>query len=203
MPVIKSKVIRVKDADGIWHDLPATVSEESFRAAERAAESAESAAQSAATAEEAIESISQMPVEEARAAAAEAAESAQQAVSTAQSAVTAAAGAVQTANAAKNTANAAETKADNAVQTASAAAVAAMPDVVTTWLGENISPADPPVVIDTSLLVTGAAADAKATGDTIADMKSIASLKKVRLYNTWKRYATDNYPLGWKCLILE
>lgn len=36
MPRIKSKVIRVKDPDGIWHDLPAVVSEEAMAAAERA-----------------------------------------------------------------------------------------------------------------------------------------------------------------------
>ena len=51
MPVIKSKMIRVRDPEtGFWHDLPATVSEESFRAAERALESETAAASSAASA---------------------------------------------------------------------------------------------------------------------------------------------------------
>ena len=51
MPVIKSKMIRVRDPEtGFWHDLPATVSEESFRAAERALQSETAAAASAASA---------------------------------------------------------------------------------------------------------------------------------------------------------
>ena len=60
MPVIKSKVVRVKDADGIWHDLPATVSQESFRAAERAAESVEEAKYWADQAEYVVERVADM-----------------------------------------------------------------------------------------------------------------------------------------------
>lgn len=53
MPKIQAKRVRVKDPEtGIWHDLPAVVSEESFLAAERAAGSAEAAADQAAAAAE-------------------------------------------------------------------------------------------------------------------------------------------------------
>ena len=55
MPIIRSKVIRVKDADGVWHDLPATVSVESIRAAERALASEASAAQSALDAQQTVD----------------------------------------------------------------------------------------------------------------------------------------------------
>lgn len=47
MPKIKSKVVRVKDAEGIWHDMPAVISKESIRAAEAAHAYSEQAAESA------------------------------------------------------------------------------------------------------------------------------------------------------------
>ncbi len=158
MPVIKSKVIRVRDADGIWHDLPATVSEESMRAAERAETAAERA-------EAAAEYNSHLPVTEAMEAAQRAAESAEIAQAAASEALETAENAVEIAEGAEDTAN-------RAAETATEAAVAATPAIVTGWLGENITPADPPVVIDTSLSVTGAAADAKAAGDAVAILKS-------------------------------
>ena len=46
MPRLKAKIVRIKDADGIWHDLPGVVSRESFLAAERAAVSELNARQS-------------------------------------------------------------------------------------------------------------------------------------------------------------
>lgn len=49
-----------------------------------------------------------------------------------------------------------------------------LPDLVADWMEDNITD-DPTVVIDSSLSVSGAAADAKKTGDEIADLKSAIS----------------------------
>ena len=108
--------------------------------------------------------IYEVPLEEAQAAAEDAAESARLASEAADGAAESARTAIETAQGAVTTANNAVQTANNAVQTASSAAVAAMPDVVTDWLDANIT-ADPATVIDESLSVSGAAADAKAAGD--------------------------------------
>ena len=56
MPVVKSKVVRVRDPKtGIWHDMPGIVSKESLRAAERASLSEAAAAQSAAEAQQTVD----------------------------------------------------------------------------------------------------------------------------------------------------
>ncbi len=56
MPKIRSKAIRVRDpVTGIWHDLPAVVSLESLRAAERALASEAAAAQSALEAQQTVD----------------------------------------------------------------------------------------------------------------------------------------------------
>lgn len=43
---------------------------------------------------------------------------------------------------------------------------------VTNWLDENVNPVGSAVVVDSSLTVSGAAADAKVTGDEISDLKN-------------------------------
>ena len=48
----------------------------------------------------------------------------------------------------------------------------AVSDAVSEWLEENVNPAGSAVVVDSSLTVSGAAADAKVTGDEIRDLKS-------------------------------
>ena len=45
-------------------------------------------------------------------------------------------------------------------------------DDVTDWLNDNVNPVGAAVVVDSSLTVSGAAADAKKTGDEISDLKS-------------------------------
>ncbi len=42
-----------------------------------------------------------------------------------------------------------------------------VPDLVTDWLDENVEPVGSAVIVDSSLTITGAAADAKVTGDNI------------------------------------
>lgn len=59
---------------------------------------------------------------------------------------------------------------------------------VSTWLSENIHE-DPTVVIDKSLSVEGAAADAKAVGDEIADLK--ADLNKAESVMTEAKYGFE------------
>ena len=45
-----------------------------------------------------------------------------------------------------------------------------LPDVVTDWLNENVNPVGSAVMVDASLTISGAAADAKATGDNLSDL---------------------------------
>lgn len=47
-----------------------------------------------------------------------------------------------------------------------------MVDYVTDWLDDHVTPTEAPVVIDDSLSISGAAADAKVAGDEIRDLKS-------------------------------
>lgn len=67
----------------------------------------------------------------------------------------------------------ASTAAKQAKETADSAmeqAIAAVPGAVSDWLEDNVTPTTP--VVDASLSIARAAADAKATGDGIADLKS-------------------------------
>ena len=67
----------------------------------------------------------------------------------------------------------ASTAAKQAKETADSAmeqAIAAVPGAVSDWLEDNVTPTTP--AVDASLSIAGAAADAKATGDGIADLKS-------------------------------
>lgn len=67
----------------------------------------------------------------------------------------------------------ASTAAKQAKETADSAmeqAIAAVPGAVSDWLEDNVTPTTP--VVDASLSIAGAAADAKATGDGIANLKS-------------------------------
>lgn len=142
MPKIYSKGIKVKDGNGVWHDLPTVVSEEAMRAAEDARASSAAAEQSAAAAEAAAEYASQWPAYEAMEAAQEAAASADQAASSAADAVRALA--------------VVEGQFPEGIAT-----------TVTEWLEENVDPVGSAVTVDASLLIEGSAADAKETGDNI------------------------------------
>lgn len=46
-----------------------------------------------------------------------------------------------------------------------------IPSIVTDWLDDNVTPVGSVVVVDSSLSISGAAADAKATGDGLTDLK--------------------------------
>ena len=50
-----------------------------------------------------------------------------------------------------------------------------IPEVVEDWLDENVDPVGSAVVVDSSLTISGAAADAKVTGDNIAVLKNALS----------------------------
>lgn len=50
--------------------------------------------------------------------------------------------------------------------------IAKIPSIVTQWLTDNVDPVGSAVVVDESLSISGAAADAKITGDEINDLKS-------------------------------
>lgn len=77
-----------------------------------------------------------------------------------------------TADAAAQTANAAAQAANSAIQNATGAAVAAVPDLVSGWMNSHIDPSDLSVVLDTSLSISNAAADAKAAGDKISEISN-------------------------------
>lgn len=70
----------------------------------------------------------------------------------------------------------------------------AIPDAVSEWLSENITPTTP--VVDASLSVSGAAADAKVTGDKIAVVKS--EVEELYNQNTHEWKTTETYPCGWR-----
>lgn len=57
--------------------------------------------------------------------------------------------------------------------------IAKIPSIVTQWLTDNVDPVGSAVVVDTSLSISGAAADAKITGDELNDLKS--DLKNISL----------------------
>lgn len=50
--------------------------------------------------------------------------------------------------------------------------IAKIPSIVTQWLTDNVDPVGSAVVVDESLSISGAAADAKVTGDEISNLKS-------------------------------
>lgn len=58
--------------------------------------------------------------------------------------------------------------------------IAKIPSIVTQWLTDNVDPVGSAVVVDKSLSISGAAADAKATGDEIGNLKS--DLNNVIIY---------------------
>ena len=62
-----------------------------------------------------------------------------------------------------------------------------IPDLITAWLNEHITPTTP--IVDNTLSITGAAADAKVTGDEIA--KAIKSLTYIS-HDELKGYTTAN-----------
>ena len=130
MPVIKSKMIRVRDPEtGFWHDLPATVSEESFRAAERALQSETSAASSAASAASSADAASSSASDAATSAgaaassASDAALAKEETVGYAETAGTKASDAQSYAGQAQDAASDAESYKDTAVAKAAAAAL--------------------------------------------------------------------------------
>lgn len=69
------------------------------------------------------------------------------------------------------TAAEAKTTAEQAVSSATSA----VPAAVTSWLNANVNPVGSAVVVDSSLSISGAAADAKATGDGLTDLKNAVS----------------------------
>ena len=118
-----------------------------------------------------------------------AAGSANSAVTSANAAATAANNAAGAAGNAISSANAA---ASSAVEAANAAATAAedalneiAPELVREWLDENVDPVGSAVIVDSSLTISGAAADAKTTGDEISNVKSVISVIDTITVGSW------------------
>lgn len=80
----------------------------------------------------------------------------------------------------------------NLVKTASdALAKEQIPTSVTNWLNKNVTPTGSTVVVDKSLSIEGAAADAKTTGDKLnslnQDLTNVKNLEKTEEPFNWKR----------------
>lgn len=77
-----------------------------------------------------------------------------------------------------------------------------IPDIVTDWLDDNVTPVGSAVVVDNSLTVQGAAADAKKTGDEISETKNnIDEIESVIYYfenfsPSWVNQKYLNYTNG-------
>lgn len=69
-----------------------------------------------------------------------------------------------------------------------------IPGVVTGWLANNITQPTTPV-IDKTLSISGAGADAKITGDLLSVITDI--MYEESSYN-WTRLASETYPYGWR-----
>lgn len=68
-----------------------------------------------------------------------------------------------------------------------------IPDEVTDWLAENVNPVGSAVVVDSSLTISGAAADAKVTGDKLTNLKTQITEQTVNLANVGEgRYGANN-----------
>ena len=66
--------------------------------------------------------------------------------------------------------------------------IAKIPSIVTQWLTDNVDPVGSAVVVDASLSISGAAADAKITGDEINDLKSDLTNPQEGLKNVLSKY---------------
>ena len=84
----------------------------------------------------------------------------------------------------------AKTTAESAVS----AATSAVPAAVTAWLDANVDPVGSAVVVDSSLTISGAAADAKATGDEITDLKNAITNITGNTEYSWNVGQTRDYP---------
>ena len=69
---------------------------------------------------------------------------------------------------------------------------------VSSWLNTNVNPVGSAVVVDSSLTISGAAADAKIVGDNVSDLKSVLDKYLVNIYqHTYTSSGTSlvNYEL--------
>ena len=72
---------------------------------------------------------------------------------------------------------------DNIVEELSAEQIANIPNVVTAWLNDNVTPTTP--IVDATLSISGAAADAKATGMAISEVDNNREHAKRKLNDIW------------------
>ncbi len=111
-------------------------------------------------------------VQQAQNSATAAATSANQAATAANNAASSAGNAVISANEAASSATQAANAAEHVIDTITPEAIA---QVTTEWLNNNVDPVGSAVVVDSSLTISGAAADAKVTGENITNLKTAAN----------------------------
>lgn len=197
------------------------------QAAQTGAQSAQTAAESAATAAAGSSSDASASATAASGSASQAAASATNAASSATAASGSATQAAGSATAANTSAQAAATLVEVATQAAAdaetaqtaaeaaqagaeaaeAQATAIVPGVVTSWLNEHVDPATG-YVIDDTLTIQGAAADAKKTGDELTNLNSIIELGKLpqpivftdnKRFKTTSGTITEENNSGYRC----
>ena len=74
-----------------------------------------------------------------------------------------------------------------------------IPDLVTDWLTNNVDPVGSAVIVDSSLSIAGAAADAKVTGDKITGLSEYADQKDdniINFVNAYNNVSVMNFKKG-------
>lgn len=103
--------------------------------------------------------------------------------------------AAQSAQSAQNSANAAAASAADAESAAEEVTAEVVAEITTDWLDDHVDPVGSAVIVDNSLTISGAAADAKVTGDQLTDVKNALSNLENFCYDKKTLVLTKDYTI--------